>query len=379
MSRVERLENRFSQDQIVTGIELVEWMKLLRGAEWAPNLDYLHRFAQITGISLATTALGRVEDMLYARELANVEIDPTPLFVIGHWRSGTTHMHDLLGRDPNHSYTSVWQVIFPTVFLSASGLGPRLLAGALPKKRTYDNMRMGWDEPAEDEIALFKLHGMSFYGAVLFPDAHAKYERYIDFLECTEAERDEWKRTLKWFIKKVMLHNGGKRVIIKSCPHSARIRMLLDLFPDAKFVHIHRDPYRVFASMMHMRGKVDWENFMQRPDKGFLALRREQTADVGQRLFTRLIEDRALIPEGNLYEVGYDEFCGNELEHLERIYTQFDLPGWARFQRRVVPYLEAQKGYQTNRLRIDAETRALVEDRWGIVFDTYGYARESAK
>ena len=374
MSRVDRIQNRFSQDQIVTGIELVEWMKLLRGAEWAPNLDYLHRFAQITGISLATTALGRVEDMLYARELANVEIDPTPLFVIGHWRSGTTHMHDLLGRDPNHSFTTVWQVIFPTVFLSAGGLGPRLLAGALPKKRTYDNMRMGWEEPAEDEIALFKLHGMSFYGAVLFPDAHAKYERYIDFLECTEAERERWKQTMKWFIKKVMLHNGGKRVIVKSCPHSARIRMLLELFPNAKFVHIHRNPYSVFQSTQHtVRTMSPWWT-LQRHDHNGLE---DRTIQQYKEVYDVFFAERELIPKGRLYDIGYEALEQDPLGQVKNIYEALDLPNFEHVAPALQQYVQSLSGYKKNTFQqLPADLRSRIAQSWRRCFDEWEYEIE---
>ena len=58
-----------------------------------------------------------------------IGIDPTPLFILGHWRSGTTHMHNLLGKDPNHTYPTLWQVIFPDSFLVTGGCwatgGPR--------------------------------------------------------------------------------------------------------------------------------------------------------------------------------------------------------------------------------------------------------------
>lgn len=380
MSRVKELENRWAADQLVTGVEFSQWLEVLKAGEWNIDRDYAHRLASITGLSLATSALGQLDDLRFGRQIAQMEIKPTPLFIIGHWRSGTTHLHDLLGRDPNHTFTDVYQVIFPTAFLSTRSVGTKLLANALPKKRSYDNMRMGWGEPAEDEIALLKLHGMSFYGALMFPDAAAKYEKYIDFIEATEAERTRWKMTFEWFLKKVMIASGGKRVIVKSCPHSARIRMILDLFPDAKFIHIHRHPYNVFASMMHMRGKVDWENFLQRPDEGFIQGRGEHTAAIGNRLFTRLIEDRAYIPPENLIEIGYDDFTdGKQLQYLEQIYAQFNLPDWERYRATLTPYLDSLKGYRTNKLNIDQELMDFVWDRWRIVFDTYGYKRELSK
>jgi len=375
--RVKSLEDRFSQEQLVTGVEFAAWLKILKMGGWKPNLDYLHRAAMITGLSLPSSLMARVDDALYASKLAEMNVDPTPIIVIGHWRSGTTHLHGLLGRDPNHCYSTVYQAVFPGSFLSTGKWGPRLLKNALPPTRTYDNMAHGWFEPAEDEIGLLKLNGgMSFYSALMFPDRFAEFEKYIDFMEATEDERRIWKNTLVHFIKKIMLASGGKRVILKSCPHSARIRMLLELFPDAKFIHIHRHPARVFRSMVHMRSKVDWENFMVRPEDSFLSQRWEHTALLGERIFERIIEDRALIPKENLVEIAYGDFIGNEMQVLSKIYKQFRLPDWERFERVLHPYLDTLKNYKVNKLELSPELDDFVYERWRMVYDTYGYSKE---
>jgi hypothetical protein len=375
-TRVEELESKWSTDQLMAGINFSSWMKLLARNEFDVHPEYLHRAAWLTGLSVPSSALSRMEDAIYARTLADMDVDPEPLFILGHWRSGTTHMHNLLGRDPNHTFSTLWQVVFPGSMLLTGKAGPRLLKGALPDKRSYDNVRQGWNEAAEDEIALAKMTGLSLYVGFMFPDRAAEYEKYIDFLECTHAEKQRWKHAFQYFIKKIMLATGGKRVIVKSCPHSARIRMILEMYPNAKFVHIHRNPYETFASMMHMRGKVDWENFVQRPHQSFLDQRREQTAVIGERVFERLIEDRKFIPPENFYEVAYDDFCGNELERLEAIYTRFGLPDWERYKAAITPYLSSLQGYKKNPLTIDRELQDFVYDRWRLVFDTYGYRKE---
>jgi hypothetical protein len=375
--RVDHLEERWSQEQLVTGVRFSKWLEILAKNGYNIGPEYAHRLAWVTGLSLTSSALGRLEDMNWAQRIAEYEIKPTPLFVIGHWRSGTTHMHNLLGRDPSHTYSTLYQVVFADHFLTSGKVGPRLLSGALSETRSYDNVKHGWDAAAEDEIALLKLtNGLSFYTALMFPDRAPEYEKYIDFLEATPDERRRWKKALEHFIKKIMIATGGKRVVVKSCPHSARIRMILDMFPDAKFVHIHRHPVRTFRSMVHMRSKVDWENFMHRPDQGFIDARRDHTATIGERLYTRLIEDRGLIPKGNLVEIAYDDLTGNEMPVLKHVYDTLRLPGWDSFEAAVKPYVDSLKGYQVNKLTIDPELEEYVYDRWRIVYDTYGYTKE---
>lgn len=375
--RVDKLEDRWSQEQLITGIRFSRWKEILENNKWSVTPEYLHRVAWITGLALPSSVLARIEQARFGREIDQVDTKPTPLFIVGHWRSGTTHMHNLLGRDPNHTYSTLYQCVFPDHFLTSSATGQRLLANALSETRSYDNVAQGWDAAAEDEIALMKLtDGLSFYTALMFPDQAPKYEKYIDFLEAKPEERRRWKNALDHFIKKIMFATGGKRVVVKSCAHSARIRMILDLYPDARFVHIHRHPARTFRSMLHMRSKVDWENFMQRPDESFISQRMEHTATIGERLYTRLIEDRALIPEGNLVEIAYSDLAGNELEVMRGVYEQLRLPDWDAYEANIKPYLASVAGYKVNKLTIDPDLEEFVYDRWRLVYDTYGYAKE---
>ncbi len=378
MKRPVEIQKRWSTDQLITGIEIGDWLKLLRMNGFAVAPEYLHRAAWITAWSVGAAAFGRLEDARFGRKLAAQEIDPTPLFVLGHWRSGTTHVHNLLGRLPDHTYPTVYQVVFPTSFLTTRNVLPRLTAGLFDETRTYDAVKQGWDEAAEDEIALAKLTGLSPYLSFMFLEHRNTYERYIDFLGASSEERERWKEGLRYLIKKIMLGTGGKRVVIKSCPHTARIRLLLEMFPDAKFVFIHRNPYQVFASTLHMRSHTDWENFFQVPDGDWEQIRERETLHLGAHIFDRYLEDRRLIPEGNLVELAYADLIGHEEAHVERIFQQFGLPGWQRSQPVLRRYLDGLKGYRTNKLQITDQQRAAVRREWHHVFDAFGYPEDIA-
>lgn len=374
---VTEIKSRWSQEQLATGISFSNWREILARNGYDVSPEYYHRLAFITGISTVSSVFGKIEELRFGEQLEKLEINPTPLFILGHWRTGTTHMHNMLGRDPNHTFSTLYQVLFPDSFLTTGEVGPQILKGAVPNKRSYDNVVQSWFESAEDEIALMKLTGgLSFYTAIMFPDRAPEYEKYIDFLEATPAERRRFKECLVHFIKKIMLATGGKRVIVKSCPHSARIRMLLEVFPDAKFIHIHRHPARSFRSMVHMRETVDWENFFQIPKREFIEQRWDHTATIGGRLYTRLIEDRKLIPERNLMEIAYDDLIGNELEVLRKVYDQLEIPDWEKFESVIVPYLSSIQGYKVNKLHIEPELEEYVYDRWRNVYEAYGYTKE---
>ena len=215
------VQKRWSTDQLINGIEFQDWLKLLGKNRYRVDSTYLHRAAFVSGMALGTSVMSRVEDMRFGRAIANQEIDPEPLFVIGHWRSGTTHLHNLLGRMPGHTYPTVYQCIFPTCFLSTENVVPSLTQRLMDDTRSYDNVKHGWHEAAEDEIALAKLTGLSPYIAFMFPGNAASYEKYVDFLECRTAEKEAWKEGFRYFLKKIMLQTRGSRVVVKSCTHTA--------------------------------------------------------------------------------------------------------------------------------------------------------------
>lgn len=375
-ARVKRLERYFSTDQLITGIELRRWFQMLAHIRFRVSVRYLPRLAWITGWSVGATALGTVERARYDWRINTTPIDPPPIFILGHWRSGTTHLHNLLGRDPDNTYPTVYQVVFPTTFMLTGSTLPLLTAGMLAETRGYDNVAQGWNEAAEDEIALAKLTGLSPYLAFMLPDDTARFERYFDFLEARQHERDEWKEALRWFVGKVRLQSGGRRVVVKSCAHMARVRLLLETFPDAKFVHIHRNPFVVAASTIHMREQTDWENFLQVPETAFIEGRATQVALVGQKLFDRFLTDRALIPPENLIEVAYSDLSERPREVLDSIYDHLTLPRGDRYEATIGGYLDGLRGYRTNVLTIDDELASLVREYWKPVFDEYGYSMD---
>jgi hypothetical protein len=377
MKRVETVQNRWSTDQLITGIETRDWIKLLAANRFQVDPGYLHRLLWVTGWSLPATALGWVDDARFGRQVGAVEFDPPPVFILGHWRSGTTHLHNLLARDPNHTAPNTFQVVMPTNFLSTESIVPALTSRFMHGTRTYDNVRFGWDEPAPDEVALTKLTGMSPYLAFMFPDSAAKYEKYIDFLEASEDERQTWKEQFLYFARKVIFGSGGKRLVLKSCIHSARLRMILEVLPQARFVLIHRNPYRVFRSTLHMRSHTDWENFFQRPMENYRDQRQEQTAVIGARLFERLVADKPLIPPDRLVEVSFEELTSDGLGTLHRIYEGLGLPDWEQYETTISPYLEGLKGFQKNKLDISDELKDYVYDRWRVAFDAFGYSKDS--
>ena len=106
-----------------------------------------------------------------------------------------------------------------------------------------DAVPLAADSPFEDEFALAKIGIPSPYASLAFPRQGPPSPSYLDLpVSPTSARR--WEAGFLWLMRRLQLANPGRRLIIKSPPHTARIRTLLKLFPDARFVHISRNPTR---------------------------------------------------------------------------------------------------------------------------------------
>jgi hypothetical protein len=101
----------------------------------------------------------------------------------------------------------------------------------------------------------------------------------------------------------VTVTSGDRRLVLKSPVHTARVALLLQLFPDAQFVYIHRDPVTVLQSALNMADKTYWYSYLNRPTP-------EQILDFVITQFETLFDayeaDKSLIPQHNLVEVRFE-------------------------------------------------------------------------
>jgi hypothetical protein len=81
------------------GITFGAWCKLLAQNNFRISPAYLHRAAAITTASLGNSAFAAIEGWRFDSAIEKTQITKAPLFILGHWRSGTTHLQELLAQD----------------------------------------------------------------------------------------------------------------------------------------------------------------------------------------------------------------------------------------------------------------------------------------
>ena len=335
---------------------------------------YLLRALLIGTSSVCGLPLHLWERMRYGRRISQVMIDSPPVFIIGHWRSGTTHLHNLMSQDPTFGYVSTYQAMVPDFSL----VGPQWLKSWLtrifPMKRPMDNMLWPMDAPQEEEIPLAKMMPYSFYTQFLFPHKTLQiFDKYVLLHGASQRVVAEFKRKYYRLLQIATLQAGGKRLLLKNPVNTARIRLLLELFPNAKFVHIHRSPYDVFSSTRHLHQTLLQITTLQdikerNPDDTILSLY--------DALMQRFFAERELIPDGNYAEVRFEDLEREPLKELSRVYKTLNLPGFMEAEQRFRAYIATQKTYRKNRFELSAEERARIEEHWAFAFSQLGYPLE---
>jgi hypothetical protein len=326
--------------------------------------------AAVTFASVFNSLMRLLQAARYGRALSETQIIRAPVFILGHWRTGTTLLHELLIRDPNHAYPTTYQCLAPNHFLLTQRWLPRWLWWMLPSRRPMDNMAVGWDRPQEDEFALCILGEPSPYERVAFPNRPAAGDGSMDLGGLSAVNLRRWKATFTRLMRELTLAHGGKRLILKSPPHTARIPTLLELFPDARFIHIVRDPYVVYPSTLHLWRALYPAHGLQRPT--FAGLE-DYVLETFERLYDRLETTRTLIPPGRLYEVRYEDLVRNPLGVMDDLYRALDLGDFPAAKPAAEAYLAGLRDYATNRYELSPAETAAVTRHWGPVIRRYGY------
>src|SRR5262249_32673628 len=213
----------------------------------------------------------------------------------------------------------------PSHLLLTEGWLPRLLWFLAPSLRPMDNMAAGWSRPQEDEFALCLLGQPSPYRWIAFPNHAGPIPEALVLDELEPKALARWKCVFLDLLRQVSQHNPGKRLVLKSPTHTCRIRKLLDLFPDARFVHIVRDPYVVFPSTVSLWKSLLRDHALQRPSWEGLEERIFQT-------FTRMAETlaatRGLVPPSRFHELRYEELVLDPVGQVRALYAQLGLDGF---------------------------------------------------
>lgn len=366
---------------------LLEFQKLpintLVGADWKTfkaitkgqevDKGYKGKYRLTLLVCRLLCCLKPIQDRRYKKRVKDVAVEHDPVFILGHWRSGTTFVHNVLALDKHFGYTTTYQTVFPHIMLFAQSFFKKTMSWLMPDKRPTDNMELNVDQPQEEEFALSNMMPYTYYNFWYFPKRMMEYcDKYLLFDKATEEEKEVFMEMFVKMMKISLWNTKGTQFLTKNPPHTSRVEEILKVFPNAKFIYLMRNPYTVFESTRSFFSNTIRPLKLQNISDEEME---SNILEIYKKLYHKYEETKGLIPEGNLIEIKFEDFETDALNQTKKIYETLNLPGFEEAEADITAYLEKKKGYKKNAYQYEPRTVELVEKHWGFALDQWGYRK----
>lgn len=287
-----------------------------------------------------------------------------PLFLVGTGRCGSTALHRLLTRHSELAWLSHYIKQYPerpTLNMLAMTLLDTPIVAAMTRRIA---------RPAE---------------------AYEFWDRYFRGFSspCRDLLSEDVPPRGKMQLRKAMARTLTRRRgrLLAKITGWPRIGFLKEVFPDAKFVHVHRDGRAVASSLLQMSwwggwgGPGNWKwgdltaeqrSKWERHRKSFVVLAGIQW-EILMESFQRA---RTSVPATDVLEVSYEELCRNKLENLRRIAEFANLSWTADYERVVEAFPFVNTNHKWREYLSDVQQREL-EDALSDSLARYGYTVDS--
>jgi hypothetical protein len=316
-----------------------------------------------------------VELAFYNRKIARHTIKKPPIFILGFYRSGTSYLHDFFTQDDRLGYHSTFEMIFPEIMLTTERwMCPafdfifRLFRLQDPVHRTPLALRFPGEEDGSMSTSLNPRGAAWGY---FFPEKMDEYFRkYVLYEGISASEKSAWVNDYLFLLKKISLFNQGKQLVLKSPPNTARIKLLLSLFPDAKFILIHRNPYEVYASN---------KRFLKLTHKIY-ALGKTKSVDIKTTVLDtygetmqRYFQEKDLIPKGQLIEMAYNDFVQNPVDNMRKAYDALQLDNFNYCAQNMQAYADRQKKFKILQYQLPPDETRMVSEKLEYIIRKFNY------
>lgn len=339
-------------------------------------------------LQFLVTLLRQVDKFLYPG--VSQQKVTTPIYIIGNPRSGTTFLHRLLCNDPQFTYTSLIQTIFPSVtgyrLLEIFAVCNQRLGGVFTPivNRVEKKGFSGWEtihktklNEAEEDEQLFVFTLLSPVITLLFPffdELNAPF--WVDYLPNKTKQQ-----LMSYYLACLQTHlyaTGGKQtLLVKNTTCTGRLESMLTTFPDAKIIHVVRHPYAAIASFLSMY-RASWSTFVPQTRGNYHAnwgLTELYIAYYRRRL--ALFQELKRQEPQRFLEIRYENLVENPLETVQTIYEYFQLKIDANVLDNLCIYLDNYHRKYTSKHYYSLEEFGISKDqiyeKMQDIFVAYGF------
>lgn len=261
----------------------------------------------------------------------------SPVFIVGHARSGTTLLHRLLCEDSERfSAFLLWELYFPSLLQKKlirwlGRVDERLLGGRLRRRieawerrrfaATQDIHPMSLFKPEEDDFVLTYACASGWWIVKLPYMAHLDFY-YVD--EWPERRRRRLMNFYRECVRRQLYLNGGRKHHLSKNPtYCGRVESLLETFPDARIVVTLRNPHETIPSLLKLMKRA-WSLRDWRPEQMQDSLR--ILAGMSFHNYRHPLEVLARHPETRHAIVDYRELVATPRQAVEEVYARLGFP-----------------------------------------------------
>ena len=309
--------------------------------------------------------------LIYGKRIERAIISEDPVFILGHYRSGTTFLQKLMTSDKRFGFLTNYDALFPNsnlLFGRKMQHFFQLVINAFKIKNPFFHKHLvQLNEPAEeDDYLMNKASAYSAYWGLIFP------KRWREWLNGSPQFSNQkycegWRKEYLTTIKYATFRNHGKQLILKNPPNTERIRLLTQIFPKAKFIYISRNPIHLFYSARNM-----WK----RAILNYYSLQKISDEELDEIVFEHYVylagqyhRDKQIVPEGNLIEITYEALKTDPFGTIQKIYSQLHLPDFEVTASDLMLKIETEKDYRNFEYQFCDSTFKKIEQRWGQFID----------
>ncbi len=311
---------------------------------------------------------------LFPKKIRYKNIKKDPIFIIGHWRSGTTHLHYLMYKDEKFITLEAFQAFFYRIAFVSKGFIRPLLNKLMPLKRPQDNIKIDAYAPSEEEHPLTNITEKSGMQSFFFPKNWTYFDRYNLFENISQNNINRWLKTynklllqIEWFNKK------NKQLLLKNPHNTGRIAELIKRYPSAKFIYIHRNPYEVYQSMLHLYNKTIKSQFLQDITENEI---KSKIIECYRKTLLCYIERKKNIPKNQLIEISYDQLSKKPIEIIRKIYDELSIEGIDKVEPKMKNYLDSLGDYRKNEFNtLSSKEIKLINESWSFSFKEWNYKK----
>nr|VFJ76384.1 MAG: Sulfotransferase family protein [Candidatus Kentron sp. FW] len=301
--------------------------------EYRPALERLlrayHEEAQLTPVGLRATSARLITALKHRRQLvahgekypesAGIEIE-SPIFILGFPRSGTTLLHNLFASDTANRPIRLWEMHYPyaedeedivKAMEETRALADEAYRVAPGLADIYPGLKAEW--PGECSWLFRNCFSTLDYG---FNHFIPGYVQWLLFRDMTEDYRYFHKQ-----LQAILSLRPGGPLVLKDPLHLWHLPELLKTFPDARVIHLHRDPREMVPSGISL--------FRTAPVGEATIRSVPEIVDYYLNILTvgleRMLVSRARLPREHFIDLGYRELVANPEAAMEKLYAELGM------------------------------------------------------